>query len=280
MNRDYQLALLAAAVTALPGVICVWLGLSTSIAVIATVGAAVAAILVLSRRWYRQIIARINAQTAHLRSVIGITSTVGDVPIFWSEHAIPPETLASVQNLIVTLKARRILELGSGLSTLVIASSLRRAGAGHVLSLDHDSRWAALTHETLRREGLGDYAEVRVAPLVGTEAGGRRAPWYDLSGLDAAAQFDLVIVDGPPAWQGDRLARLPALYKLARCLSLSGVLVLDDAARDGEREVTRQWRRDFLDFHFKAVDVGRGLFIASRNRANLDLLPIDGGASS
>jgi hypothetical protein len=46
------------------------------------------------------------------------------------------------------------------------------------------------TAAKLRHEKLDPFAEVRVAPLVEVEAGGRRAKWYDLASLDKESRFD------------------------------------------------------------------------------------------
>jgi hypothetical protein len=69
------------------------------------------------------------------------------------------------------------------------------------------------------------------------------------------------------------MARLPALYELRGHLSDKGMLVLDDAARAGERAIAQQWQRDFPDLHFRMVQTGRGLFVASVQKSALDLLP-------
>jgi predicted O-methyltransferase YrrM len=272
MNRDYLIALLAAIAVMTPGALLWVLGASTSPVLVVTAGAAVAAVLSLNRRWYRRIVARTEAQTVHLRSVVGLAALSGGLPVFWSEHAIAPETLMLIQHLVSSLKIRRVLELGSGLSTTLLAKHFRRAGGGHILSFDDDERWAGLTKATLDREGLASFAEVRVAPLTDVTAGGRRTAWYDLSSLDDQQRFDLIVVDGPPAWKGDSLARLPALYELVTHLEQSGVLVLDDASRPGETAIASRWRRDFPDLHFRMVEIGRGLFVASREKATLDLL--------
>ena len=273
MNRDLRLGLLAAVSAILPGIVLVALGVPGSLAVIVTIGCGVGVVVALGRRWQRQATARAEHQTAHLRSAIGIAATAGGIPTYWTEHSITPETLTQIQQLIAALGVRRVLELGSGLSTLLIAHAFRRTGDGKVLSLDDDARWAAQTTATLEREGLAGFAEVRVSPLRDVTSGGRTAPWYDLSSIGSEARFDLVIVDGPPAWKGDRLARLPALYELRKHLGENGVLVLDDAGRGGETEIARQWQRDFPDLHFRMVDVGRGLFVASVQKSTLDLLP-------
>ena len=273
MNRDLRLGALAAVAAVVPGLCLLALGISHSLAVIVTVGCGVGVVVALGRRWHGQATARAEHQTTHLRSAIGVAATASGIPTFWTEHSITPETLNQIQQLIAALGMRSVLELGSGLSTLLIANAFRRAGGGKVLSLDDDARWAAQTTATLEREGLASFAEVRVAPLRDVTSGGRTSPWYDISAIAADARFDLVIVDGPPAWKGDRLARLPALYKLRKHLSENGVLVLDDAGRGGEAEIARQWQRDFPDLHFRMVGVGRGLFVASVQKSALDLLP-------
>ncbi len=205
--------------------------------------------------------------------MIGVAATFPRKPLYWNEHAITPEALTVVLHLISALGVRHVLELGSGLSTLAIARTLHQAGGGSVLSVDDDARWAEMTAASLKQEGLDEIAEVRVVPLAEIASGGRRAPWYDLAGADRQARYDLILVDGPPAWKGDALARLTALYELKGQLSEKGVLLLDDAARPGETEIERQWQRDCPDLHFRKVRIGRGLLAVSMTAAALDLLP-------
>lgn len=273
MNRDLRLGALAGLAAMVPGVLLLLLGIPATLALIVTIGSATGLVVTLGRRWHRQATERTEHQTAHLRSAVGIAATAGGIPTYWTEHSITPETLTQIQMLIAALGVRHVLELGSGLSTLLIAHSFRRGGTGKVLSLDDDARWAAQTTATLQREGLDGFAEVRVATLKDVTSGGRTAPWYDLSSLAPDVRFDLVIVDGPPAWKGDPLARLPALYELRKHLSDNGVLVLDDAGRGGETEIARQWQHDFPELHFRMVRIGRGLFVACVQKSTLDLLP-------
>jgi predicted O-methyltransferase YrrM len=273
VKRDLQLAAAAAAATIAPGLLLWASGAPTAPSLLISLGVAVALLLALGRRWYRQVIARINAQSDHLQSAIGIAATSAGIPVYWSGHAITPETLKLIQHIVDSTGVRSVLELGSGISTLLLSNDFRRRGGGRVLSFDDDARWAEQTRQRLQHEKLDGIAEVRVAPLVEVEAGGRRSRWYDLAALEPDARFDLILVDGPPSWQGDTLARLPALYRLRRHLSDNGLLVLDDAARPGERTVGEHWRRDFPDLHFRMVHTGRGLLVASVQKSTLDLLP-------
>jgi predicted O-methyltransferase YrrM len=273
MTRDLRLGALAGLATLLPGMVLVLLGVADAIAIIVSVASGAGVIAALGRRWHRQASAAHDAQTVHLRSVIGVAATFPRKPLYWNDHAITPEALTVVLQLIAGLGVRQVLELGSGQSTLAIARTLQQLGGGRVLSFDDDARWAAVTAAGLKQEGLDDIAEVRAVPLAEIAAGGRHAPWYDLSGADRQARYDLILVDGPPAWKGDPLARLPALYELKNQLSDKGVLLLDDAARPGESEIARQWQRDCPDLHFRKVGIGRGLLAVSVTPAALDMLP-------
>ncbi|HTR83704.1 MAG TPA: class I SAM-dependent methyltransferase [Reyranella sp.] len=273
MMRDLRLGLLAGLAVLVPGLLLFLLGLPDIVTVVVVIAIGVALVVAFGRRWHRQATSARAQQTTHLRSVIGLAASSGGMPVYWTEHAITPETVTLVLQLIAGLGLARVLELGSGLSTLTIAHALQRAGGGRVQSFDDDARWAGQTAASLKREGLDALAEVQVAPLKEIASGGRQSLWYDLPKMDPQARYDLVLVDGPPAWKGDPLARLPALYQLRQHLSEKGVLVLDDAMRGGEREIASRWQRDFPDLHFRMVDIGRGLFVVCVDKAALDLLP-------
>ena len=109
---------------------------------------------------------------------------------------------------------RRVVECGSGLSTIVIARRLRELGGGSVHSLEHDPAWAAEGRSRLAGEGLGDLAEVIEAPLAPHPAAAPGCLWYDRAALAAlpAAGVELLLVDGPPAGEPEiERSRYPAL---------------------------------------------------------------------
>src|SRR6185369_1573975 len=78
--------------------------------------------------------------------------------------------------------------------------------------------------------------EVVQAPLVPLQIGGRTIAYHDLAQVIGDAQrFDLVIVDGPPAANGDtRYSRTGCVAVLERCLAEDFVVIVDDAERAGE----------------------------------------------
>jgi Methyltransferase domain len=157
----------------------------------------------------------------------------------WTSGSMRPAALVAVCNEIAHGSRTRIVECGSGLSTVVLARLLRERGEGSLVALEHDSHWAALVEEQLRREDLGAIARVHYAPLGG------EPPWYDLHASDRLPdEVDLLVVDGPPAFDpGHETRRAPALPRFSDRLVDGAAVILDDIDRDGEREVLAGWER-------------------------------------
>lgn len=79
------------------------------------------------------------------------------------------------------------------------------------------------------------------APLAESELALEQNHWYDSSTVTVAAgsaAFDMVLIDGPPAWQpGTGTSRFPALPDLLERLNRRASIYLDDANRPGERSI-------------------------------------------
>ena len=132
--------------------------------------------------------------------------------------------------LVRKYKPKTIVELGSGVSTLVLAKSVGRGGK--VISIDHSEEYAGYTRELLKDHGIRN-VEIRVAPLKKYPGG---IEWYDVSKIKNIRRIDLLLIDGPPAVT-DPAARLPALAEFAPKLSPRAVVVLDDAIRESENKL-------------------------------------------
>ena len=91
-----------------------------------------------------------------------------------------PAGLVIVCNEIMYANRTRIVECGSGASTVVLARLLRQQEAGTLTAVEHDERWAVRVRDMLHREGLGDVATVLHAPLTG------EPPWYDQAAIEHA----------------------------------------------------------------------------------------------
>jgi len=154
--------------------------------------------------------------------------------------------LHHIVDAVEELRPMTVVELGAGASTLVCAKALQLHGGGRLLSYDQHADFAAATSLWLASEGVE--AEVRHAPLR-RHASAWPGLWYDLG--DLPKRIDLLIIDGPP-WAIHPFVRGAADTLFAR-LSPGAVLLLDDAARPGERIVSRRWRKRWPQIEFKRL---------------------------
>jgi predicted O-methyltransferase YrrM len=162
----------------------------------------------------------------------------GYVPPSINDWAASPDLLAEIARQVQRRRPSRLLELGSGVSTLLTASILMRNGHGRLYSLDHDADYARATAAELKQAGLRAFAEVRHAPLAKGPV--HPSDWYDEAALADIEGLDLVIVDGPPT-DLDPKAREPALAALWPRLVIGGLMIFDDANRPGDRQMIQTW---------------------------------------
>lgn len=155
--------------------------------------------------------------------------------------------LHRIVDTIEELRPEVVVELGAGASTLVCAKALARNGGGRLISFDQHRDFVEATARWIREEGAA--ADLRWAPLA-EDASDWPGRWYCLHGVPD--QIDLLIIDGPP-W-----AVHPFVRGAAECLfdrlSPNGRVLLDDAARPGERIVARRWRRNWPGMSFERAN--------------------------
>jgi predicted O-methyltransferase YrrM len=163
----------------------------------------------------------------------------------WSEGAMSPAGLATVATEISFAERRLVVELGSGVSTVVL-SRLARELDGAVISVEHSPEWAAWVRRALERDRLEEVATIIEAPLRPHPLSLDSAPWYDEDELGALPRdgIELLLVDGPPGYgEGMSRSRHPALPALEDRLAPGALVILDDAEREGEREILDAWER-------------------------------------
>ena len=160
---------------------------------------------------------------------------------------------------IERLRPREVVELGCGASSLVIARALERNGGGRLTSFDQHEGFVASTGEWLG--GYGLTPTMRHAPLAEDKSSWSTI-WYDLSAVPQ--EIDLLVIDGPP-WTLNPFVRGRAETLFDRIVP-GGVVLLDDAARPGERVVAARWRRNWPDFRFTLMPGAKGTLVGERKR--------------
>lgn len=171
-----------------------------------------------------------------------------------------PDFLTVVAEEIECHKPLAVVECSSGVSTVVCARMLQLNGAGHVFSLEHDPNFAVATSRMLARYGLSSWATVLDAPL---DTARTPTPWYSTAAIPQDIDIDLLIVDGPPEATAS-LARYPALPVLASRMSPHANVVVDDAAREGERQILARWLKEFPEFQQQFFDCEKGCAVLRR----------------
>jgi predicted O-methyltransferase YrrM len=154
----------------------------------------------------------------------------------WAASA---DVLVLLHQLVRDERPRQVLECGSGVSTLVLAYALRDIDGASLVTLEHDSQHLANTRDWLRRHGLSDLVELRLAPLVPVETSTPGECWYDPQRLPSGP-IDLMFVDGPPSNRGTA-DRAPALQLVADRLAPDATIVIDDYLRPGDRDTVTAW---------------------------------------
>ncbi len=151
-----------------------------------------------------------------------------------------PDFLRHVTDYAARADVENILECSSGLSTIVIAQAMKQKGRGHVYSLEHDAKYAAITRDNIKKYGLADWATVITAPLTGHNLAGQSCQWYDIKGKLPEIVFDGLVIDGPPCSVSVN-ARYPAGPLLFGLLGRNAHVFLDDYIREEEQKSVDMW---------------------------------------
>ena len=166
-------------------------------------------------------------QTEAMQQLLSLLKFSAPVPPTRS-WAASPDLLLTLAQLVRKHNPKLVVELGSGVSTLVVA----KAGAKKVISIDHSGEFADKTREVLKEHKVRG-VEIRVAQLKAHISG---VDWYDTAVIKDLKRIDLLIVDGPPGSKNPE-ARMPARAEFIAKLSPKAIIVIDDVNREGERKL-------------------------------------------
>jgi predicted O-methyltransferase YrrM len=216
-------------------------------------------ILLYVKKQFYDLRTRIAHQQSHIwnsHNVLRVLSGMASFPApgGW---AASTDILAELARLIFTQQPSVVVELGSGLSTLVIAAALKRNGSGRLISIDGDEAYAEKTRQQLALHDLSDWAEVRYSKISAMVFEGEQRLWYDTSVFDDLQSIDLLFVDGPPAAIRADIRR-PSLPWFWNKLSIGATALLDDASRLAETAIQMAWKKSFPSAKFEFLPFEKG----------------------
>lgn len=178
--------------------------------------------------------------------------------------AISPDFGVLLASVIFQSESHTILELGAGVSTLLLAYCIRRMGRGRIVSLEHDQDFADESRRYVAAHQLDDIVTIVHAPLRSHHIDGQHYAWYDVSKLPAVGPVDLLVIDGPPGPPGV-LSRYPALPVFSSMLTDEAIIIVDDGERREEQETVRRWLTEFPRFKAKYVPLEKGALLLAKS---------------
>jgi len=176
--------------------------------------------------------------------------------------------------LIKETGAKKVLEFGSGYSSIVIAQELKKENNGKLISIDNSMLWSQKV-ESQENRNLGKIAELCVFHLKARIYHKKLLIFYDIpkNFYEKYSKFDLVLVDGPHHDVG----REAAMYDCFEQVKKGGIFIIDDSSSDHMQKTIRKWQKGFGDLiaisDFR--EFGHGICIITKKEelANKILFP-------
>ena len=169
-------------------------------------------------------------------------------------HALIQEILAK--------SSGNVLDVGSGISTLLAGYAVEKRGNGNVIALEHEETYFIRNKKMIADHQLTNCVKIYHCPLKKYTINGEEWLWYDISGVPAWENIEVVSIDGPPG-NIQKLSRYPALPILNTKICDTAVVLLDDGDRPDEKLIVEKWKQEFsvqTQYHSNA----KGLFILQK----------------
>ncbi len=161
--------------------------------------------------------------------------------------AISPDFAVLLVQLLREHQPHTVLEFGGGTSTIITGAVLRDLGGDcRVIAVEALAPFAEQARATVQQHALADIATVIHAPLRPVHAEGMTFRWYDPQAFAHIDNIDFLTVDGPAQHTArTRSIRYPAYPLLYKRLTDNAVVLLDDANRDDEQNIVKDWLRRY-----------------------------------
>jgi len=167
-----------------------------------------------------------------------------DHPIPWTNSAMRPSAINLIINEIIIHNRRHILEIGCGISTIIISKVLAQLG-GKVLSIENDQNWIDTTMNYMANEK--NTTRIVHSELVEVEFERCKYLWYDFATIRPfleGTKFDLLLVDAPLSGLC-KMSRYPAMPVVFDYLQDDFVVFLDDIERRDESVIATRWSQKY-----------------------------------
>ncbi|WP_162846164.1 O-methyltransferase [Seongchinamella sediminis] len=225
-------------------------------------------------RTLRALLERVRRDLGDVHGMVRLGHYSQRLPMpFGGGWALTGDSAALLAHETILRNPRLIVELGSGVSTLILGQILAKNGEGKLISLDHDVEWAARTQKNIDALGLSHVVEVVHAPLAPMKMEEGTFLWYSTESdlINQLKNIDILLIDGPPRTANqDRpdqghAARYPAFSFFWEKMSPDAIIFVDDANRRGEREMIKHWLGHDSEWQVRWYDTVDGMATLSRD---------------
>jgi hypothetical protein len=162
--------------------------------------------------------------------------------LHWGPMTFLPYRAEYLVNEVIKRPPRAVLEVGAGLSTLLLAALGTRYGFS-VFSLENYAGSVGYVRHLLAGTGLDERVQLQVCGLVRKRyTDGHPYWWYGADLAQAHSKFDFVFIDGP---MKTLVGRNGALPEVAPYLAVQNRIYMDDSNMEGGKLCLREWKKYF-----------------------------------
>ncbi|WBL41312.1 class I SAM-dependent methyltransferase [Algoriphagus halophytocola] len=159
--------------------------------------------------------------------------------VFETGYTLSFQEIQHIANDIVIHRPATILEVGSGLSTIILSNLISELGYNpEFISIDQDSSWQKHLEEQCENVDFYNF-EIGSNSEFAKDGG----KWFELpkSSLLREKKYDLVIIDGPKGYES-QFARFGIVYFLKERVNETSIVFLDDTDREDENYILEQMK--------------------------------------
>lgn len=159
--------------------------------------------------------------------------------LFETGYTLSFQEIQHIANDIVIHRPATILEIGSGLSTIILSNLISELGyKPEFYSIDQDASWQKHLQGYCKNVYFYNF-EIGLNSEFAVE-GGR---WFEIpqNSLLREKKYDLIIIDGPKGYES-KFARFGIVNFLKERLNETSIVFLDDTDREDEKFILKQMR--------------------------------------
>lgn len=150
------------------------------------------------------------------------------------------------------------IDIGSGISTVLLGYVAKQNNRGKIVSLEHDKKYYNKTLELIKLHQLENWCHLYYCPLKDYTINSEKWVWYDISQVDFPSDVTLISVDGPPG-NTQPLSRYPALPLLKDIITTKTSIYLDDGDREDEKKIVDLWSQQ-MNLTSEFITTNKGAF--------------------